>query len=83
MNRDNGVKYIGVDHYVAGFEYFGKKNFRSTLEGFYKNYFQYPFLLDQGVSLANLGSDFGVIGNAPVMSINNGRSYGLEYLAQQ
>jgi hypothetical protein len=83
VNRDNGVKYIGVDHYVAGFEYFGKKNFRSTLEGFYKSYFQYPFLLDQGVSLANLGSDFGVIGNAPVMSINNGRSYGLEYLAQQ
>lgn len=83
VNRDNGVKYIGVDHYVAGFEYFGKKNFRSTLEGFYKNYFQYPFLLDQGVSLANLGSDFGVIGNAPVTSTNNGRSYGIEYLAQQ
>lgn len=83
VNRDNGVKYIGVDHYVAGFEYFGKKSFRSTIEGFYKNYFQYPFLLDQGVSLANLGSDFGVIGNAPVTSTNNGRSYGLEYLAQQ
>lgn len=83
VNRDNGVKYIGVDHYVAGFEYFGKKNFRSTLEGFYKNYFQYPFLLDQGVSLANLGSDFGVIGNAPVTSTNQGRSYGIEYLAQQ
>lgn len=83
VNRDNGVKYIGVDHYVAGFEYFGKKNFRSTLEGFYKNYFQYPFLLDQGVSLANLGSDFGVIGNAPVTSTNSGRSYGIEYLAQQ
>lgn len=83
VNRDNGVKYIGVDHYVAGFEYFGTKNFRSTFEGFYKNYFQYPFLLDQGVSLANLGSDFGVIGNAPATSTNNGRSYGLEYLAQQ
>lgn len=83
VNRDNGVKYIGVDHYVAGLEYFGKKNFRSTLEGFYKNYFQYPFLLDQGVSLANLGSDFGVIGNAPVTSTNSGRSYGIEYLAQQ
>lgn len=83
QNRDNGVKYIGVDHYVAGFEYFGKKSFRSTVEAFYKDYFQYPFLLDQGVSLANLGSDFGVIGNAPAASTNRGRSYGIEYLAQQ
>lgn len=83
QNRDNGIKYIGVDHYVAGVEYFGRKSFRSTVEAFYKDYFQYPFLLDQGVSLANLGSDFGVIGNAPATSTNRGRSYGLEYLAQQ
>lgn len=83
VNRDNGVKYIGVDHWVGGIEYFSRKSFKSTLEVFYKNYFQYPFLLDQNISLANLGSDFGVIGNAPVVSTSNGRSYGIEYLAQQ
>lgn len=83
VNRDNGVKYIGVDHIVAGIEYFSRKSFKSTVEVFYKNYFQYPFLLDQNISLANLGSDFGVIGNAPVVSTSRGRSYGIEYLAQQ
>lgn len=83
VNRDNGVKYIGVDHLVAGVEYFSRKSFKSTVEVFYKNYFQYPFLLDQNISLANLGSDFGVIGNAPVVSTSTGRSYGIEYLAQQ
>ena len=33
--------------------------------------------------MANLGADFGVIGNAPVTSISNGKSYGLEFLIQQ
>jgi hypothetical protein len=33
--------------------------------------------------LANLGADFGVIGNAPVTSTSEGRAYGLEVLAQQ
>ena len=36
-----------------------------------------------GISLANLGGDFGVIGNEDISSISIGRSYGLEFLAQQ
>jgi hypothetical protein len=33
--------------------------------------------------LANLGADFGIIGNAPVTSTSKGKSYGLEFLMQQ
>lgn len=53
------------------------------MEGFLKNYANYPFQLDDSVSLANLGADFGTIGNAPVNSSSEGRSYGLELLFQQ
>lgn len=82
-NKENGVKYIRSKHLVAGLEFMLKSNSRITLEGFYKYYDQYPFLIEDSISLANLGADFGVIGNAPVRSISEGRSYGLELLTQQ
>ena len=53
------------------------------MEGFYKKYENYPFLLGDSISLANLGGDFGVIGNEPVTSTSEGRSYGIEFLAQK
>jgi len=37
----------------------------------------------QGISLANQGAGFGVIGNEPALSTGKGRAYGLELLAQQ
>lgn len=83
VNRDNGVTYIRSNHYVAGFEYLATESLIFTLEGFFKQYRDYPFLTRQGVSLANLGSDFGVIGNEPAESASEGRSYGIEFLAQQ
>lgn len=77
------AKYITSTHFVAGFEYATTKNSRITVEGFYKIYNNYPFDLIDSISLANLGSDFGVIGNTPVISNNYGRSYGFEVLLQQ
>lgn len=82
-NKQNGVKYIQNKQLVAGFEYLLKTNSRLSLEGFYKKYYHYPFLVEDSISLANLGADFGTIGNAPVSPISEGRSYGLELLAQQ
>jgi len=82
-NKDNEVTYIQVDHLVAGLEYGLGRNAKVTLEGFYKQYDNYPFLLRDSVSLANLGADFGVIGNSPTVPISQGRSYGVEFLAQQ
>lgn len=83
VNKQNEVKYIRADHFVLGAEYLAKFNARFTLEGFYKNYSRYPFSLRDSISLANVGSDFGVVGNEPVVSNSKGRSYGLEFLYQQ
>ncbi|HMQ89838.1 MAG TPA: TonB-dependent receptor, partial [Flavilitoribacter sp.] len=58
-------------------------NSRFSLEGYYKAYNDYPFLLRDSVTLANLGGDFGVIGNEPAIPKSNGRTYGLEFLFQQ
>lgn len=83
VNKNNGLKWIQADHFVGGFEYAFNKYFDMSLESFYKIYDNYPFLINDSISLANLGGDFGVIGNEPVTSSNQGRSYGLEFLAQQ
>jgi hypothetical protein len=83
VNKKNEIKYISCDHLVGGLEYDPTQYAKVTLEGFYKVYGQYPFLLRDSVSLANLGADFGVIGNEEVKSISEGRSYGVELLIQQ
>jgi outer membrane receptor for ferrienterochelin and colicin len=82
-NENNGIKYIRADHFVLGTEYLTDFNSRFTIEGFYKNYSRYPFSIVDSISLANLGSDFGVVGNEAVSSTSSGRSYGAEFLYQQ
>jgi hypothetical protein len=82
-NKENGVTYIRSKHLVGGIEFNLRSNSRITVEGFYKGYDQYPFLLEDSISLANLGADFGVIGNAPVSSTSEGRSHGVELMLQQ
>ncbi len=82
VNRDE-LTFIECQHVVAGFEYMLGSNAKTTIEGFYKNYSNYPFLLSDSISLANLGSEFGIIGNDPVSSSSSGRSYGVEFLYQQ
>lgn len=77
------LKYIRAKHLVAGIEKNLNNNTRITAEGFYKVYDQYPLSIQKGISLANLGADFGVIGNEALNSTSEGRSYGLEFLAQQ
>lgn len=84
VNRDNNLQYIRNKQLVAGLQYdYPERNTIITVEGFYKDYDQYPFSVDKGISLANLGADFGVIGNEEVRSISEGRSYGAEFLVQQ
>lgn len=82
-NKNNGVKYIQGNHLVAGVEYNASNSAKITVEGFYKTYNNYPFSIKDSVSLANQGADFGVIGNTPVTPTSQGRSYGVELLAQQ
>ncbi|MCS5490926.1 TonB-dependent receptor [Algoriphagus limi] len=84
VNQENDVRFIRNTQFIAGFELLKpEKNRRFTVEGFYKKYSNYPSSIRNGISLANLGADFGVIGNEPVVSNSEGRAYGLEFLAQQ
>ncbi len=78
LNKQNDLKYIQADHLIAGFEYQPRQNIVFTLEGFLKNYSNYPFSVQDSISLANLGADFGVIGNEEVVSTSEGRAYGME-----
>lgn len=83
VNRDNDIKYIRVDQAVIGADYKTDWKARFSIEGFYKAYSRYPFSLRDSISIANLGSDFGIIGNEPVASISEGRAMGIEFLYQQ
>ena len=83
INKTNKVTHVRADHLVAGVEMNPTDLSKITFEGFYKKYSNYPFLLNDGISLANLGGDFGVIGNEPVSSTSEGQSYGFEALFQQ
>ncbi len=83
VNKENNVTYIRNNHIVGGLEYNVSKSSKLTLEGYFKQYQNYPFLSNDSISLANLGSGFGVIGNTEVTSTGVGRSYGMEVLYQQ
>tara|TARA_R110001583_G_scaffold145635_2_gene297573 strand:+ start:145 stop:2523 length:2379 start_codon:yes stop_codon:yes gene_type:complete len=83
VNKNNGLKFIEATHYVSGLEYNTNSTSKISIEGFYKGYKNYPFSKRDQISLANLGSDFGVIGNEEVLSISKGRAYGFELLAQK
>lgn len=84
VNRENDVRFIRNSQLIAGLELVvPEKNRRFTAEAFYKKYSNYPSSLRNGIALANLGADFGVIGNEPVLSNAEGLAYGLEFLVQQ
>ncbi|RXP63323.1 TonB-dependent receptor [Lutibacter sp. HS1-25] len=83
VNKQNGLDYITANHLVTGLEFKPDLSSKITVEGFYKGYSNYPFSVENQVSLANLGADFGVIGNEEVTSSSQGRSYGFEVFLQK
>lgn len=80
---NQSADYIKSVHYVLGTEYLPRPDLRFTLEGFYKDYSQYPVSVRDGISLANQGGDFGSIGNEAVNTKGEGRAYGLEFYLQK
>jgi len=82
VNKENGLKYIKSDHIVAGLEYQPVENVQITVEGFYKYYRDYPFSVLDSVPIASKSADYGVFGDEEVLSISDGRSYGVEFLAR-
>jgi len=79
----NPGKYIRSTHAAGGIEYLPNSEFRVTAEGFYKWYGNYPVSTTDGISLANKGTEFGAIGNEPVVQNGKGRVYGFELFAQK
>ncbi len=82
-NVNKNSKYQRSDHYVIGLEYLPKNTTRITLEAFYKQYANMPVSVRDGINLANKGGDFDVLGNEAVTSTGKGKTYGVEFFAQQ
>ena len=76
-------RYTQSDHYVFGVEYNLSPSARFTVEAFRKDYSQYPVSVLDGVSLANKGAGFEVLGNEAVIDTGSGQSKGIEVLFQQ
>lgn len=82
-NVNKNSKYQRSDHYVIGLEYLPKNTTRITIEAFYKQYANMPVSVRDGINLANKGGDFNVLGNEAVTSTGKGKTYGIEFFAQQ
>jgi hypothetical protein len=79
VNKFNHLKYITADHLIGGIEYRPETGILFSAEAFLKNYRNYPFSVNDSISLANKGADFGVIGDEEVTSTSEGRAYGAEF----
>ncbi len=80
-NKD--LEYINAIHYTVGTQFIPRNDLRFTLEGFYKDYRNYPVSLTDGISVANIGTGFSSVGNDNYASIGKGRVYGVEAYVQQ
>ena len=82
VNKANGLKYLYSDHLVGGLEFRPDQRTRITLEGFYKEYDDYPFSIQDSISMASKGGDFGIFGDEEVTSTSRGKAYGAELLVR-
>ncbi len=83
INKNNELKYITSDHYVLGVNCFLREQTKIEVEGFYKKYTDYPFSVNDSVSLAGKGADYGTFGDEEVLSKGKGRAYGFEVLLRE
>ncbi|NPD45323.1 MULTISPECIES: TonB-dependent receptor [unclassified Lentimicrobium] len=81
LMNENTAEYIGANHYNLGAEYRFNSPMTLSVEGFYKDYFQYPIDLVTGSSLANQGAEYSsVAGAVPAVFTGTGEAIGLEVL---
>lgn len=80
---NKNTRYQRSIHYTTGFEYLPNDGLRFTVEGFYKQYSQVPVSVRNGISLANLGTDFTLLGNEAIIASGKGRAYGVEFFTQK
>ena len=80
VNKNEQLKYITSNQAIVGFEYRPADNMRMSVESFYKQYSRYPFSVEDGVSIASKGTEYGQVGDEEITSIGKGRAYGIEVL---
>jgi hypothetical protein len=68
---------------AAGVEYQNGKTYRVSIEGYYKGYQRYPFLLQDQISYANAIGAYVAVGDQASTPTSEGRAYGLEVFLQQ
>lgn len=83
LQNKNTLKYIQNFQWVGGLSYLTNFNTKFSIEGFYKKYNNYPLLTNKGISFANEGGFFGVVGDEATTATSAGKAYGVELLIQQ
>lgn len=79
VNKNEQLKHIMSNQLIGGLGFRPNSHFLFNLEGFYKNYHNYPLSVVEGISIAGKGTDYGQIGDEEIVSTGKGRAYGLEF----
>jgi hypothetical protein len=82
INKENHLKYIQSDHIVGGIEIVPSESVQFTVEGFYKKYSKYPYSVSDSVPLSSKSAGYGIFGDEELLSISDGRAYGIELLGR-
>jgi hypothetical protein len=72
-----------VRQLAGGVEYQNGQTYRVSLEGYYKGYSRYPFLVQDQISYANAIGAYVAVGDQASTPTSMGRAYGLELFLQQ
>lgn len=82
VNRDR-LNYMRSSQAGLGIEHTTASGYQVKIEGFYKDYDNYPFLLLDSISYANANASYVLIGNQPADASSEGRAYGVEFQVKQ
>lgn len=80
VNQNENLRYTISNQIIGGIEYQQENNIRFTMEGFYKQYSYYPLSVEEGLSIASKGTNYGQVGDEEIVSTGKGRAYGVEFL---
>lgn len=78
LENRNRLRYFSSDQATLGFAYIPNDHSKLTIEGFYKDYRDYPMSLVDSTAVGSNGTDIFAVGAEPVSSSGKGRAYGFE-----
>lgn len=82
VNKNENLKYTVSNQAILGLEFRPMEKVKLSVEGFYKQYENYPVSVADGLSIASKGTNFGQVGDEEIVSVGKGRAYGLEFLTK-